>query len=56
MMCAGIPGVIRVILVKNAVGSLDELIEDGGAFGLAVLVGVVALALEVGLNSMVAWK
>ncbi len=30
------------------VGSLDELIEDGGAFGLAVLVGVVALALAGG--------
>lgn len=34
----------RVLVVD----SLDELIEDGGAFGLVVLVGVVALALEGG--------
>ena len=34
----------RVLLVD----SLDELVEDGGAFGLAVFLGVVALALEGG--------
>jgi hypothetical protein len=27
------------------VDSLDEFVEDGGAFGLAVFLGVVALAL-----------
>jgi hypothetical protein len=30
------------------VDSLDEFVEDGGAFGLAVFLGVVALALEGG--------
>jgi len=34
----------RLLLVD----SLDELVEDGGAFGLAVVAGVVALALEGG--------
>ena len=30
------------------VDSLDEFVEDSGAFGLAVFLGVVALALEGG--------
>jgi hypothetical protein len=30
------------------VDSLDEFVEDGGAFGLAVVAGVVALSLEGG--------